>query len=242
MTQHIQTVPDPPSKYNPDIPVAIDKVILRALEKQPADRYPSIAAFADGFLQTVQSLTQEDPIHLVLAITETDALLGTKYPVTLPGPGNRKVTVQIPEGTQNGQEIRLDHQGHPSPHGGPNGPLIVTIAVKPSTKDDEVIKHLHNLSRDIRRLNAPINDPPMPLPGKLRPHKATTWFLYGLLVIALFIESFGYFDLQNQFNSVKSAPISTCGAFSDEFNGPFILGGNGIIHVVKQPTRSHKTP
>ena len=43
IAQHLQVVPEPPSTHNPAIPAAIDALILRLLEKQPADR-PATAA------------------------------------------------------------------------------------------------------------------------------------------------------------------------------------------------------
>ena len=51
MYQHMQTAPVPPSSLNTRLPRAIDTVILRALAKNPQDRYPSIRAFADAFQQ-----------------------------------------------------------------------------------------------------------------------------------------------------------------------------------------------
>src|SRR5207302_6584071 len=46
MYQHFNVQPPPPSKYNPELSVAVDAVILRALAKKPEDRFPSITDFA----------------------------------------------------------------------------------------------------------------------------------------------------------------------------------------------------
>jgi serine/threonine protein kinase len=51
MYAHSQTTPPPPSKYNPRLSTAVDKVILQALAKLPEERYPSIAAFATALQQ-----------------------------------------------------------------------------------------------------------------------------------------------------------------------------------------------
>src|SRR5712691_9729662 len=53
MRQHFQAQPQPPSTLNPQIPSALDAVILRALEKQAEDRFASIAEFAHTFQQAV---------------------------------------------------------------------------------------------------------------------------------------------------------------------------------------------
>ena len=42
--QHVSDEPEPPSVRNPDIPPQIDRIILRTLAKDPAERFPSGAA------------------------------------------------------------------------------------------------------------------------------------------------------------------------------------------------------
>ncbi len=54
---HATTPPQPPSTFNRQISPALDAVILRALAKQPADRFPSIAAFAQAFQAAVQGMS-----------------------------------------------------------------------------------------------------------------------------------------------------------------------------------------
>ena len=44
--QHVNTPPPPPSTHNPAIPPAVDAIVLKALAKDPADRYPSGNALA----------------------------------------------------------------------------------------------------------------------------------------------------------------------------------------------------
>src|SRR4030095_11997539 len=50
--KHLTQTPDPPSAQRPDIPNDLDLVVLRALAKEPADRYQSAAAM-DADLETV---------------------------------------------------------------------------------------------------------------------------------------------------------------------------------------------
>lgn len=42
---HVTKPPPAPSSLNPEVPVEVDAVLLRALAKQPADRYPTCADF-----------------------------------------------------------------------------------------------------------------------------------------------------------------------------------------------------
>src|SRR5712692_3159944 len=55
MYQHFNVRPQPPSNFNPALPKGIDAVILKALEKRPADRFPSIAAFAQALQQATSN-------------------------------------------------------------------------------------------------------------------------------------------------------------------------------------------
>ncbi len=54
MYQHFQVRPQPPSTFNPRLSPTVDSVILRALEKRPEDRFPSVQAFAAAFEQACQ--------------------------------------------------------------------------------------------------------------------------------------------------------------------------------------------
>ena len=69
--QHTHTQPQPPSTLNPHIPVEIDRVLLRALAKNPAERFPSITAFAQAFQAALSSthvptaVHKQDPLHEV---------------------------------------------------------------------------------------------------------------------------------------------------------------------------------
>jgi serine/threonine protein kinase len=48
LLRHLREVPAPVSAARPRVPEHVDKAILRALEKVPADRFPSMRAFADA--------------------------------------------------------------------------------------------------------------------------------------------------------------------------------------------------
>ena len=50
--KHLTEPPEPPSEHRPEIPHDLDLLVLRALAKEPADRYPSAVAM-DADLETV---------------------------------------------------------------------------------------------------------------------------------------------------------------------------------------------
>src|SRR5579884_675717 len=81
MYHHLHQTPQSPSELNPSIPPAVDEVLLRALEKDPANRYPSIAEFAEAFRQAVSSA---EAAAMTLTISRTEARRGTTRFVTLP--------------------------------------------------------------------------------------------------------------------------------------------------------------
>ena len=133
MYQHFSAQPLPPSTYNPQLPPAVDSVILRALAKKPEDRFPSIADFAAAFEQATQSspnlllmgseetIASDIHIRATLAISQGEAQAGTNRVITLPGGQHFNVT--IPAGVSDGHIIRVQDQGDITP-------VLLTIAIK----------------------------------------------------------------------------------------------------------------
>jgi curved DNA-binding protein len=66
-------------------------------------------------------------------VTLREAFTGTEKGITLTMPDGqqRKVTVKIPRGVNDGQKLRLSGQGGESPNGGKSGDLILTVRVSP---------------------------------------------------------------------------------------------------------------
>lgn len=54
MYQHLQTIPEPPSRWRPNLSPALDAVILRALAKKPMERFPSVKEFASALHQALK--------------------------------------------------------------------------------------------------------------------------------------------------------------------------------------------
>jgi DnaJ-class molecular chaperone len=64
-----------------------------------------------------------------LDVAFMDAVRGAQTRITLPDGQNLSVT--IPQGTQDGQTLRLRGKGHPGYGGGPAGDALITITVRP---------------------------------------------------------------------------------------------------------------
>lgn len=92
MYAHINTQPQPPSTFNPRLSSDIDRVLLHALAKNPAQRFYSIAAFANAFQQAVQSGDVPTIIKPISGYPGSGSLnappvvpAGTPYSPTVPG-------------------------------------------------------------------------------------------------------------------------------------------------------------
>jgi serine/threonine-protein kinase len=67
MEAHMNKMPTTPSCINPLLSLGIDTVLLRALEKEPDDRFMAIAAYARAFERAIQPMatpTMVMPIDL----------------------------------------------------------------------------------------------------------------------------------------------------------------------------------
>ena len=77
-----------------------------------------------------QQVPKGGDITTSLNITFLEAVRGVQKTLRLSGSG-KKIKVKIPAGIEHLGKIRLRGQGQPSPTGGPNGDLIITVHVMP---------------------------------------------------------------------------------------------------------------
>jgi serine/threonine protein kinase len=124
--QHRNVMPVSPGTVNSSLPRELDAVLLRALAKNPEERYPSISAFAQAFTRVV---IQSGNIYQTITINPSEIWTGTNRVLTLPD--GKQVRVPIPQGVYHGQIIRFEGYGKPTTYNGPKGALILTIAITP---------------------------------------------------------------------------------------------------------------
>ncbi|MBX5443950.1 protein kinase [Sphaerobacter sp.] len=65
--QHVSASPPPPRQFNPAIPPEVEAIVLRALAKNPADRYPSAGALADALDHWERAGTADSEATRVIA-------------------------------------------------------------------------------------------------------------------------------------------------------------------------------
>jgi hypothetical protein len=73
---------------------------------------------------------QSGDIRATLALSQSEAQTGSSRTLTLPG--GRSITVPVRAGIRNGEQILLRGMGEPAWSGGPNGDLILTVAIAQS--------------------------------------------------------------------------------------------------------------
>lgn len=120
MYQHFQVPPPAPSAFNPLLPAAVDKVILRALSKKPEERYATVTDFAAAFTEAAKQApiagdrllkgSDARAFSLMMAITQEEADVGLSRLLTLPG--GQQVSVSIPAGAADGQVIHVPVPAH----------------------------------------------------------------------------------------------------------------------------------
>ena len=73
MYQHVQVSPAPPSSHNPRIPPAVDQVILCALAKDPALRFPNIQGFGSALQQAYLASQGSHQLYATPPISQQQA-------------------------------------------------------------------------------------------------------------------------------------------------------------------------
>lgn len=130
---------------------ALHEVLQRALSEEPFTRYPSVAEFAEEFEQAARRSEPGKQMHMVLAVSQAEALAGVSCPVITPD--KQQITVKVPPNAHAGQTFQIARAGQSSASGGPRGTLLVTLAIRPTPNENQpVVEQLRHLSSDIQAL------------------------------------------------------------------------------------------
>ncbi len=71
MRYHVKEPPPPPQKLRPDLPSALEEIVLIALQKAPAERYPNAAALAQALARMTPAIISLEAPVLSAAEKET---------------------------------------------------------------------------------------------------------------------------------------------------------------------------
>src|SRR6266581_2298813 len=102
-------------------------------------------------------------LRATLALSQAEALTGTRRTLNLPG--GHQVTVPILAGIRDGQQIRLEGQGAPNSTGESRGALILTIAIAHAEQSGSQSSPPEEIDRPTQMIQAP----PPQFPSALSP-------------------------------------------------------------------------
>ena len=130
---HSFTQPEPPGTYNPRLSRAIDEVLLKALAKQPGERFSSILEFANALYQAVsgQSVGNVDDVMNVSTFIKPLYSDQEMVPTTLAVDPGRTASISE-EGIQKGTAIsfpQISNRAVASHHNFSTGRVIIFVAL-----------------------------------------------------------------------------------------------------------------
>jgi len=96
--KHIQEQPLPPSRLNPAISPEVEQVVLRALEKNPQDRFKSVQEMTEAYAQALDASTSVTQTKMMLleATNATPVPNPTPTDLKLAAPTLRIIPVEQP--------------------------------------------------------------------------------------------------------------------------------------------------
>lgn len=87
IAQHLMTKPEPPGNIVPDIPREVEQVLLKALAKEPQQRFSTVEAFASALIQARRAADHQG--DRALPSSPLPALLAPTIAATRPAPAAR---------------------------------------------------------------------------------------------------------------------------------------------------------
>ena len=146
--QHIQDLPTPPTYYNPEIPVALEEIIMRCLEKEPERRYRDGSVLARALELLGESEGDETlPAALMPGLAQTPTSVAT-IPLH---PGAN--------GAQRTSNLSPDDMPYPSDNGMQPQPEPLVLANQPGYNNQSEEASIYPRSTQPRAGSVPYGKP-----------------------------------------------------------------------------------
>ncbi len=216
MAQHLNTVPPSPRQINPNIPPALETVILRSLAKDPALRFPSASSLSSAI---AEALNVPVPDKIGKPAYPLDAV---DMPTHLVSP----LSTQLAQPVQQMSNISVHSPASLSSQG--------TTLRAGSTPDVGVSSP---------RTTPPIQTPSTV--SKAKPTRARRWLIPGIvaLLVLLIAGSLGaFFLLPRSSNRLAVAPNPLVGQAFFVSSGQLNDGAQGIADKLQVDLQNVKSP
>ncbi len=116
--KHIYANPPAPSALNPDIPPAVEQVLLKALAKAPSDRYPTATALMTDLMRALQTtgVDELDASRIERAQQLSESIVmntpgGRRYSTISIVNGRKSITLPVTSSDIHTQAMNLSWQG-----------------------------------------------------------------------------------------------------------------------------------
>lgn len=168
VTMHMNAQPPAPSSFNPQIPPAVDRVILRALSKRPEQRYQSATALVEAFDQAVttgdvaDAPTWEQADGFIAPVPP----IGAYQPAQAVGPSDLPTLIHAPT-AQSTQD----------------GPMILPPPVTDSAQGNRQTPVVPMQASPIPPMSPPVSTPPPPTQGQPRDRRGLIIAIIALVAL-----------------------------------------------------------
>lgn len=191
--KQIRDFPRPPSRFNPDIPKAVDRVLMRALDKDPANRYPTPHALAQAYQEAIDGLEEMPALY--------DTSESEEEPEQAPRPARREPSRPPVRTPIRPPAERLYLAGE--------RPVQASPAANRARR---AITPVQNFEQTTEQIEPPaVARPPIQRRRRRRGSRAIAGIIMGIAFLLIVSGLLAYLTIQNRQQSVTSATATARG-------------------------------
>jgi hypothetical protein len=209
--KQMREIPQPPSYYNPKIPKTVDRVLMRALDKDPAQRYPTPLALSQAYQQAISGLEEMPSLY------DTELMDETPPPVAAPiTPVQHPIQLEAPRQSAQAETPRQPAQAEklylPSEHAAPITPADRRVH-PPITPAPAPIRDFEQTTVQVPPLTATRVPIPPLIRRRRRGRRALAGVIMGLIFLLAVSGILAYLTIQTrQHNALSSTATAQVGA------------------------------